>query len=135
MSRRRKGGSSARPYEYVSVGIRLTGDLDKVNKLIERLRIVAHVNDPSVPYENDKSPYGVDVYLRAYLYSGLAGETLYDQLECAKEEIRQLEAELGEAYLKIEDLNKKWDNTPKPRPYDAVLSPSSYDDFDVIYLE
>ncbi|NEP38424.1 MAG: hypothetical protein F6K35_03800, partial [Okeania sp. SIO2H7] len=71
MSQRRQGDSSARPHEYVSVGIWLTGNLDKVNKLIERLTVVAGLNRPSVPYENDKHPYGVHVFLRAYLYSGL----------------------------------------------------------------
>ena len=113
----------AQPCEYVSVGLRIEGDPDKIREFIRRLRMVGNVTVPSICWVNVRSPWGILVYARVNLNDPRDNETstLYDRLEVARYEINELAAQLGETIEERDRLKQELGQLPKPRPYDAVL--------------
>lgn len=110
------------PYE--STRIRIEGTPQQIQEAIRRLRHCFEVSSVSIFYHQpQKDPEIFYCYLRCYAYKDT--DTLLDQLSEAQAEITRLELQLGELCLENERLKQELGLLPKPRPYDAVLSPKS----------
>lgn len=104
-----------------STKIQLEGTPQQIEEAIRRLRHVFEVSSPSRLYQSRRDPEIFCCYLRCYTYRD--SDTLLEQLAVAQSEIAALEHELGELCLENERLMQELGLLPKPRPYDAVLSP------------
>ena len=105
-------------------GLRLQGTPEEIEEAIRRIQKVFCTNDPSELYPMRRHGVTIDngeysCYLRVYCYLGT--DTLFEQLQAALVDIRELEARLGESGQRIAQLEEELGRLAKPKHYDAVL--------------
>lgn len=107
----------------VGIGIRIEGTEEQIEEAIRRLNHVFEIHRAHRFYESRSDPEIKFAYVRCYVYRDT--DTLLDQLAAANDYINELQIACGERSQEIDRLKEELGLMPKPKPYDAVLSPKT----------
>lgn len=107
---------------YKNTRMRIEGTVAQIDEALRRLRHVCCVIEHPKLYDSRTSAEVKFCYLTM---KDSEPDTLLQQLEAARRDVAQLESALGELSQELEALKAEKGLIPKPRAWDAVLSPKS----------
>lgn len=105
----------------IGIKIRIEGTEKQIEEAIRRLGHVFVVHRAPQLYESRSDPRIKFAYTRCYAYRDT--DTLLDQLVAANDSLIELQIACGERSQEIDRLKEELGLIPKPRPFDAILSP------------
>lgn len=104
--------------------VRVQGTPDYVEDFVSRIRAITHISKISDPYPCRDSEAEISLYLTCYTSYGrqdIDPRNLYEAMLAARQEVQDLEIQLGEAQAENDRLKERLGDLPMPQPGDVVL--------------